>query len=109
MIFKLKGEGQKSRSTLSFYYDKQEYITLLLVTFTFLVLFSPLYIFANIMGYSPKTAYAIAASFLFLEVAEKMYFTIYAINFFLYVISGPKFRDRFSCSVSYYQKYQKES
>ena len=95
MIFKPKGEGQsQGQHSHSINYDKQVYITLLLVTFTFLVLFTPLYIFgliANIMGYSPKTAYSIAASFLFLGVAEKMYFTIYGINFFLYVISGPKF------------------
>ena len=96
MTFKTKGEAQsQGQHSRSINYDKQVYITLLLVTFTFLVLFSPVYIlsvFTNTMRYSPKTAYSIAATFLLLQVAGKMYYTIYGINFFLYVISGPKFR-----------------
>ena len=96
MIFKSQGEGQsQGQHSHSNNYEKQVYITLFLVTFTFLFLFSPMYVFgliAKMMGYSPKSAYSIAATFLFLEIAKKMYFTIYGINFFLYIISGPKFR-----------------
>ena len=76
--------------------DKQVYVTLLSVTFSFLVLNTPVYTYAliaNIAGYNPETPYYIAATFLFLEVAKKMVYTNYGINFFLYVISGPKFRN----------------
>ena len=96
IFFKSKSQGQiEGEKYQSINYDKQVYITLLLVTFTFLFLFTPIYVFgliAKMMGYSPKTAYSIAATFLFLEIAKKMYYTIYGINFFLYIISGPKFR-----------------
>ena len=44
------------------------------------------------MSYSPNTPYSIAASFLTLEIAEKFAYTDYGVNFFLYVISGVKFR-----------------
>ena len=89
-----QGQGQGHGSNKS--YDKQVYLTLLSVTFSFLVLNTPVYTYAliaNIAGYKPKTPYSIAATFLFLEVAEKMVYTNYGINFFLYVISGPKFRN----------------
>ena len=48
---------------------------------------------AKSMDFSPKTPYAIAATFLLTEVAEKLHYMNYGINFFLYVISGPKFRN----------------
>ena len=70
------------------------YVTLLCVTFAFLILTTPgtiilLYIVQVDIDTSPK-AYA---KFFFLEsFTEKLYYTNCGINFFLYVISGRKFR-----------------
>ena len=103
LFFNSKGQGQGQCQGQSGSYksktknaDKHIYVMLLSVTFTFLVLFSPVYIFSltlNVTGYSPKTPYSVAASFLTLEIAEKFAYTNYGVNFFLYVISGPKFRN----------------
>ena len=76
--------------------DKQIYSILLLVTFAFLILCSPLYIF-TILHYSMldnflQTPKAFAAYNLLFNVAQKLSVTNYGINFFLYVISGKKFR-----------------
>ena len=95
-LFKSEGQGQSQGHGTNRGYDKQVYVTLLSVTFSFLVLNTTVYSYAlvaNIVGYQPKTTYSIAATFLFLEVAEKLVYTNYGINFFLYVISGPKFRN----------------
>ena len=95
-LFKSEGQGQSQGHGTNRRYDRQVYVTLLSVTFSFLVLNTPVYSYAlvaNIVGYSPKTPYSIAATFLFLEVAEKLVYTNYGINFFLYVISGSKFRN----------------
>ena len=70
------------------------YVILLLVTFSFLILTTPgtnvlLYIIQVNIDISPK-AYA---KFYFLEsLTEKLFYTNCGINFFLYVISGKKFR-----------------
>ena len=74
--------------------ERQIYITLLLVTFTFLILSMPSYtfiVYAWFYDYksSPRT---IAASSLWNSIAHQTLYTNYAINFFLYVISGKKFR-----------------
>ena len=84
-------EGQSSKMKNS---EKQIYVTLLLVTFTFLILTTPVYIlFIYVMsvgvGTTPR---GYATYFIIYQVGEKTYFTNYAINFFLYVISGQKFR-----------------
>ena len=74
-----QGQGQsKNYNSKTRTSDNQIYITLLSVTFTFLALFSPVYIFSltlNVMNYSPKTPYSIVASFLTLEIAEKFAYT----------------------------------
>ena len=70
------------------------YVILLLVTFAFLILTTPgtiilLYIIQVDIDTSPE-AYA---KFYFLEsFTEKLFYTNCCINFFLYVISGRKFR-----------------
>ena len=74
--------------------ERQIYINLLLVTFTFLILSMPSYtfiVYAWFYDYKslPRT---IAASSLWNSIAHQTLYTNYAINFFLYVISGNKFR-----------------
>ena len=74
--------------------ERQIYITLLLVTFTFFILSMPSYtfiVYAWFYDYksSPTT---IAASSLWNSIAHQTLYTNYAINLFLYVISGNKFR-----------------
>ena len=74
--------------------DKQVFAILLLVTFGFLILVTPVYIFflyTHLVDYE-KTAKSYAEFQLFYSVSQKMYYTNYGINFYLYVISGQKFR-----------------
>ena len=74
--------------------DKQVFAILLLVAFSFLILITPLYVFIlyNLLVDYMKSPRAFAGFYLFYHVMHKMYFTNYGINFFLYVISGNKFR-----------------
>ena len=72
----------------------QIYVTLLSVTFAFLLLTTPVYIVIMYMaqveiGTTPR---GYAEFYIYYQVGEKSYYTNYAINFFLYVISGKKFR-----------------
>ena len=67
--------------------ERQRYITLLLVTFSFLMLVTQSYaVFIYGMFYH-NTGY-----YLFARIVRATYYTNYGINFFLYVISGKKFR-----------------
>ena len=75
--------------------DKQTFVILLLVAFSFFVLITPLYAFTLYVEFvdiskSPK---AFAGFYIFYQVMHKLYYTNNAINFFLYVISGRKFRN----------------
>ena len=84
-------QGQKSKSTST---EKQIFVMLLLVAFSFFVLISPFYafhIYAEVVDFMKSPA-AFTEFFLFYQVMHKMYFTNNAINFFLYVLSGTKFR-----------------
>ena len=49
------------------------------------------YLYAQLMNYK-KTPYGFAAYYLFFSVSQKTLYTNYGINFYLYVISGKKFR-----------------
>ena len=74
--------------------ERQIYVTLLLVTFTFLLLNMPAYkfiVYAWFYNYKSSAA-TIAGSSLWNSIAHQTLYTNYAINFFLYVISGNKFR-----------------
>ena len=83
-----KSQGQSTRSS-----ERQIYITLLLVTFTFLVLATPMYVFLFWDKFAPGTTpYFYASYHLFYNVVQKVYYTNNAINFFLYIMSGQKFR-----------------
>ena len=85
-------EGQSSRLKTS---DRQIFVILLLVAFSFFVLNTPAYaliLYVNWVNYS-QTPKSLAGFHLFYNVAHKTYFTNCGINFFLYVISGQKFRN----------------
>ena len=83
------GQGQKVKSS-----ESQIYVILLLVTFAFLILTTPAYIvFLYIMFVDfHRSPNDFAGFYLFYNVAQKAHFTNHGINFFLYVISGGKFR-----------------
>ena len=73
--------------------EKQIFTMLLLVTFVFLALNIPtrsLVFYVNF--YSGNTPYYYASLNLFYQISEKTYYTNHGINFFLYVMSGQKFR-----------------
>ena len=100
-----RSEGQDKKSKMK-NSEHQIYVTLLLVTFSFLVLMSPTFaclLYSSIVGIgdTPKTY---ADFVLFYNVAQKTYYTNFGINFFLYVISGQKFRSDliqlFICNIS---------
>ena len=77
--------------------DTQIFMILLLVTFSFLVLTTPsymLFLFNMIVDFNKSTEYKAGFS-LFYTVSQKTWFTNNAINFFLYILSGTKFRNDF--------------
>ena len=74
--------------------DRQIFFILLLVTFGFLILTTPAYsvlLYVNFADYT-KTPYSFAQFQFSYSLAQKLYYTNYRINFYLYVISGKKFR-----------------
>ena len=74
--------------------ELQMFAILLLVTFAFMLLTTPAYSFffyMIIMDISKSPSH-FARYYLFYNCAQKMQFTNHGINFFLYVISGQKFR-----------------
>ena len=84
-------QGQTQGQDKSF--ENQIYMTLLLVTFTFLILTTPIMsvIFWQTFNFQP-TPKMIAIHYLWFTIGETFIFTNNAINFFLYVMSGKKFR-----------------
>ena len=84
-----EGQTSKLKST-----DKQIFVLLLLVTFAFLILTTPAYfliLYVNFVNYT-KSPRSFADYYLVYNIGQKTYYTNYGINFFLYVISGTKFR-----------------
>ena len=74
--------------------ELQMFAMLLLVTFAFMILTTPgfsLFLFGMLYDFL-KTPKRFAGYYLFYHVAQKLHVTNYGINFFLYVISGNKFR-----------------
>ena len=83
--------------------ESQMFAVLLLVTFTFIFLTTIAYVFflyIRMVDFS-KTPGSLAIYYLFYNCAQKMQYTNNGINFFLYMISGRKFRtdlqNLFSC------------
>ena len=85
-------QGQSSRMKSS---EKQIYAILLLVAFSFVVFITPMCllndVFAMFMDLT-STPRDFAQFYLSESVVHKLHFTNNGINFFLYVISGKKFR-----------------
>ena len=74
--------------------EAQTFAILLLVTFTLLILTTPAYMFfiyIQVVGFSASPE-AFAGYFLNYHASYCLQVTNYGINFFLYVISGKKFR-----------------
>ena len=86
-----KGQGQSTKMKNS---EKQVFAILLLVTFGFLILSTPMYVYfaLNLFIDFTVSPQIFAAHHLFTSIAQKLHFTNHGINFFFYVISGQKFR-----------------
>ena len=86
-----KGQGQTNQMKTV---ERQIYTILLLVTFSFLILSTPSYammLYSNFVDHF-QSPYHFAAYILFVQVGDKAASTNFGINFFLYVLSGKKFR-----------------
>ena len=84
-----QGQGQQRRSS-----EGQTFAILLLVTFALLILTTPAYMFfiyIQVVDFTTSPE-AFASYFLFYHSSFALQVTNYGINFFLYVISGKKFR-----------------
>ena len=99
-VFKQKVISSDDKTKTS---ESQMFAVLLLVTFTFMLLTTPAYVFflyTRVEDFS-KTPKNLAIYYLFYNCVQKMAYTNCGINFFLYVISGRKFRtdlqNLFSC------------
>ena len=94
-VVRSKGQGQNEGQTSKLKSsEKQIYILLLLVTFAFLILTTPGYamvMYVNFVDYT-KSPKSFAEYYLVYQIGQKTYFSNYGINFFLYVISGQRFR-----------------
>ena len=88
------GQGQtESQNIKSKNPEKQIFITVLLITFVFLILNTPaLAVVIYLTFYTGNSPYYHAGLHLFFQISDKTYVTNHGINFFLYVISGQKFR-----------------
>ena len=73
--------------------ERQIYTMLLLIIFGFLFLTTPSYVWLLCATfYKNNTSFFIAGNQLFSQIGVKTVYTNNAINFFLYVMSGKKFR-----------------
>ena len=84
-----KAQGQNVETS-----EKQIYITLISVTFGFLILTTPGYVLVfSLSGMDVKASpYTYAWYFLCYHIGQKTNFANFGVNFFLYVLSGKKFR-----------------
>ena len=84
-------QGQVNRIKQS---ERQIYVMLLLVTFAFLIFYIPGISMVFYINYiHGTTPHFYASQHFVFHFGEKSYFSNHAINFFLYVISGQKFRN----------------
>ena len=91
----LESQGQnKGHSSKVKNAERQVFIMLLTVTFMFLILTTPghaMIMFSGYVNYRDDPV-VFARFHLFFAIGEKSFYTNYGINFYLYVISGQKFR-----------------
>ena len=82
-----QGKGMKTS-------EKQVFAILLLVTFGFLILSTPMYMYftLNLFINFTSSPSIFAVNHLVTNIAQKLHYTNHGINFFFYVISGQKFR-----------------
>lgn len=76
--------------------EKQIFAILLLVTFSFLVLTTPGYLYFLIINIIDSTNLSLKSKVgfsLYYHTGQKLWYTNYGINFFLYILSGTKFRN----------------
>ena len=93
MLGALIKDESTSQQSKSKHPEKPIVIMLLLVTFVFLFLNLPVRCLMFYVNFSSgNTPYYYAGLYLGYQAAEKAYYTNHGINFFLYVISGQKFR-----------------
>ena len=84
-----EGQGQKLKKS-----DTQIFVILLFVSFGFLLLTTPAYtmiVYYNFVDYT-SSAKALADFQFVYSLSQKLYYTNFGINFYLYVISDKKFR-----------------
>ena len=87
-------EGMRSRNKTMRNAENQLTIMLLLVTTWFFILLIPTYIrFVFMTFFQPNTPYKFSITMLVFQITHKLYHTNNGINFFLYCISGRKFRN----------------
>ena len=85
-----ENEGQKFKIKQA---ENQIITTLLLITFVFLLLNIPVRTLVFYLNFSSgDTPFYYAGLHLIYQIGEKCYYTNHGINFFLYVVSGQKFR-----------------
>ena len=94
IVTKTQGHDQGQARNKGQSTEVQIYITLLLVTFGFLILTSPacIFFFYQMFYNYEQSTYSFAGFYLYNSIAQKVMYTNCGINFFLYVISGQKFR-----------------
>ena len=91
-----KSPNQGQSSTLKMKSsEKQIFIMLFLVTFGFLILTTPIFLWMLYIQWVEygETPEGFARYYLFYHIAQKTLYTNNAINFFFYVLSGQKFRN----------------
>ena len=91
-----QGQGQKECQprSISKTTERQSYAILILVAFSFFIFITPMCLF-NVFGMLmdlTKTPRDFAEFYMFKNIVHKLHFTNNGVNFFLYVISGRKFR-----------------
>ena len=89
-----QGEGQGEGQNVKRKQSERQIVTMLLViTFVFVALnITTRALVFYLTFYSANTPYYYAGLHLFYQIGEKAFYTNHGINFFLYVMSGKKFR-----------------
>ena len=93
-IKNMYSEGIRARNRTMKNVENQLTVMLLLVTTLFFILLIPTYIrFVFMTFFQPNTPYKFSITMLVFQITHKLYHTNNGINFFLYCVSGRKFRN----------------